>query len=184
VKPAAASLALLLLCAVLPVSGAGQQTDTVGVDTASADPVHVLEGFMEQERAREATQPPRAELPTTGTLQALAALDSASAAAYLEALRGLYTYQAGGFLHRARVFRWQLYSSMVIFAIVHLLVIAGLYFSWMQFQKGTEETASEVEFSGTSIKMRSSVLGVIILVISLAFFYLYLVYVYPIEELF
>ena len=38
--------------------------------------------------------------------------------------------------------------------------------------------------SATGISVSSPVLGVIILVISLAFFYLYLVYVYPISELF
>jgi hypothetical protein len=36
----------------------------------------------------------------------------------------------------------------------------------------------------SGIKVSSPVLGVVILVISLAFFYFYLVYVYPIENIF
>jgi len=41
----------------------------------------------------------------------------------------------------------------------------------------------QLELGQTGLKVSSPVLGVIILVISLAFFYLYLVYVYPIGEL-
>lgn len=41
-----------------------------------------------------------------------------------------------------------------------------------------------VELSTSGIKVSSPVLGVIILALSLAFFYLYLVYVYPIKEIF
>jgi hypothetical protein len=46
------------------------------------------------------------------------------------------------------------------------------------------ESITEFEASAKGIKVSSPVLGVIILVISLAFFYLYLVYVYPISEIF
>lgn len=154
------------------------------------DPSVVVEEFLARERANEdeADQPPRPELPSAGTLAALAALDSASASAYLTALRGLYEYQARGFRHRSRVFNWQFYSSLLIFGIVNLLVLAGLGFSWMQFRRSWEEGGegleSEMELSHAGMKVRSSVLGVIILFVSLAFFYLYLVHVYPIEEIF
>jgi hypothetical protein len=40
-----------------------------------------------------------------------------------------------------------------------------------------------LDLSTAGLKVSSPVLGVIILVISLAFFYLYLVYVYPISEI-
>ncbi len=47
----------------------------------------------------------------------------------------------------------------------------------------TDET-TEIVASVKGIKVSSPILGVIILVISLLFFYLYLVYVYPITEIF
>jgi len=84
--------------------------------------------------------------------------------------------------------------------VVILLVLLGVYFSGVQFHRGLRETrmqratddtqapaeepVTEIEASMQGIKVSSSTLGVIILVISLAFFYLYLVFVYPIKEIF
>jgi hypothetical protein len=97
------------------------------------------------------------------------------------------------------VFEWQLFSSKVTFLTVLLLVAAGIVFAAIQFRVGlarrrqdAKENAAqpddkgmvtELELGTTGIKVSSPVLGVIILLISLAFFYLYLVYVYPISEL-
>ncbi len=88
--------------------------------------------------------------------------------------------------HQRRVFQWQLLSAKIIFAIVILLVAAGIYFAAVQFHHGirtgkSSEQETEFEASLKGIKVSSPVLGVIILTISLAFFYLYLVHVYPIE---
>lgn len=116
---------------------------------------------------------------------------------YLDALYAHYEYRVSGFEHRKEVFAWQLFSSKLIFWTVLLLVFSGICFSGIQFYKSIsleqtedESTSSisnnktEIEASPTGIKVSSSVLGVIILVISLIFFYLYLVYVYPIKEIF
>jgi hypothetical protein len=106
------------------------------------------------------------------------------------ALKAYYDYRVQGFAHRSRVFQWQLLSSRLIFALVILIVAVGLYFSWLQFRAGMKEkagpeaTSTTLEASATGIKLSSPVLGVIILALSLAFFYLYLVHVYPIEEIF
>ena len=51
----------------------------------------------------------------------------------------------------------------------------------MAMEKGE---VTELEASVKGIKVSSPVLGVIILVISLLFFYLYLAFVYPIQEVF
>lgn len=172
-----AGVATAMLVFLLPQFAGGQaQADT----TDAADPVATLQDFIAEEEAGAAPAP---QLPGQTTLQSLAAIDSGTARAYVAALRELYLYQRTGFQHRAKVFRWQFYSSIVIFVIVHLLVLAGLYFSWMQFRKGSDGMASNLEISHTGVKVQSSVLGVIILVVSLAFFYLYLVYVYPINEI-
>lgn len=83
--------------------------------------------------------------------------------------------------HTQRVFKWQLISSKLIFVTVIVLVLAGILFSGLQFKKGIDDSRTELEFSKNGIKVSSSILGVIVLVISLLFFYLYLVYVYPIQ---
>ena len=67
------------------------------------------------------------------------------------------------------------------------------YFSWVQFKtgirekektgKGDRQEVTELSASPKGIRISSPVLGVIILTISLLFFYLYLVYVFPIEEI-
>lgn len=104
-----------------------------------------------------------------------------------------FSYYEAGFEHRRNVFWWQHVSTRLIFAVVLVLVAAGMYFAWVQFQLDVRHSAelgeaaprddTELELATSGIKVRSSVLGVIILVISLVFFYLYLVHVYPITEL-
>jgi hypothetical protein len=115
-------------------------------------------------------------------------LGEEGAAAQREAFTAYYRYRINGYEHRERVFRWQLLSSWIIFIMVILLVCTGVYFSWLQFRsamKSGVESAQETTFeaSTTGFKVSSPVLGVIILAISLAFFYLYLVHVYPITEI-
>jgi hypothetical protein len=139
--------------------------------------------------------------------ETLAALDAAFAA--------YYAYRETGYEHRRAVFKWQLFSSKVIFLVVISLVVVGVYFSWLQFKwafrrvPGSETPSSDElgRLIGTTVRemtppsdklsgmastivvspkgfeVSSPVLGVIILLISLAFFYLYLVHVYPINEI-
>lgn len=99
---------------------------------------------------------------------------------------------------RRNVFAWQYWSSMVIFGVVLVLVVCGIYFAALQFHRDLPArprgpadaggaggaASSTVELSTGGLKVSSPVLGVVILVISLAFFYLYLAFVYPIREIF
>lgn len=110
--------------------------------------------------------------------------DSLTKSKYLEAYQGYLQNNMLNYQHSQNVFKWQLLSSKLIFITVIILVMAGIVFSGLQFKKGTSDNRTELEFSKDGVKVSSSILGVIILVISLAFFYLYLVYVYPIEEVF
>ena len=71
-----------------------------------------------------------------------------------------------------------------------MLVGSGVVFAAIQFRAGLKrprsaapDEATQIDLSAGSVKVSSPVLGVIILVISLGFFYLYLVYVYPISEI-
>jgi len=115
-------------------------------------------------------------------------LDERGVAALRESLTAYYQYRISGYAHRERVFAWQLLSSRIIFVLVIFLVLTGIYFSWLQFRaalkgKGIEMKETSFEASTTGLKLTSPVLGVIILAMSLAFFYLYLVYIYPIAEI-
>lgn len=98
---------------------------------------------------------------------------------------GYYENLTVGLAHRQKVFAWQYTSSLIIFFVVIGIVLIGLYFSWMQFHAAKDGQVGEttVEASKEGFKLSSPVLGVIILVLSLAFFYLYLVHVYPISEI-
>ncbi|SRR6266403_5597311 len=121
------------------------------------------------------------------------------------AIRAKYEYDIESLHHRSDSFRWSLSASKIIFAVVVVLVLSGLVFAGIQFRvalarlpkeranvgKSEEqgqtgnvsEMATNFEVSATGIRVNSSVLGVIILTISMAFFYLYARYVYPIHEL-
>jgi len=113
---------------------------------------------------------------------------------YLDALRGYYAYRISGYQHRQTVFQWQFFSSKVIFVAVLALVFAGIYFAAVQFhsalgrkrkaEASESEEITEFVASVKGIKVSSPVLGVVILVISMVFFYLYLVYVYQIKAIY
>ena len=108
--------------------------------------------------------------------------------------------------HRKQTFDWQLSSTKLIFFTVIIIVISGLVFSGIQFYqslnqvnsfnklinsenlekaehlKGFDKTEIELSVSN-GIKINSSIIGLIILSISIAFFYLYILYVYPINQI-
>ena len=75
-----------------------------------------------------------------------------------------------------------------------VLVITGVDFTWLQFKHDIDtkkngpsagaEKEHSTELSTSGIIVSSPALGVIILTLLLAFFYLCQVYVYPITEIF
>lgn len=183
-------LALLLSFLSAPVFA---QVDAQG-DTAAQQEKTVddLLNEMKDEIRQGSAFPDSILSPPTTAQQQL--FNDSTLAMYQNAMYAYYEYRVSGFKHRKDVFAWQLYSSKLIFWSVLLLVISGISFSGIQFYKSMRksdaavsnetETTTEFEASAKGIKVSSPVLGVIILVISLAFFYLYLVYVYPISEIF
>lgn len=184
--PPRAALTLLLL---ISTHAAVAQVDV----TADTPPDSVPAGLpsVDELRARIAEQDRDAEripFPAGTPPAAGLELDSTTLAHQREALRAYYDYRTQGYDHRMRVFEWQLFSSRIIFVVVILLVLAGVYFSGVQFHTGLrakrDPTVSEVEATVRGVKVTSSTLGVVILVISLVFFYLYLAFVYPITETF
>lgn len=183
---------LFLLIQVLPLiaqNGSGADTTTVQNNRVDA----ILNQMQQEMQAPESQSLPDSIItpPTAAQLQLF---DDSTLAIYQDALYAYYEYRVTGFQHRKEVFAWQLFSTKLIFWSVLFLVFSGICFSGIQFYKSisrelpegavSQESVTEFEASAKGIKVTSPVLGVIILVISLAFFYLYLVYVYPISEIF
>lgn len=93
---------------------------------------------------------------------------------------------------RYQTFAWQSTSTKLIFLMVSVIVLCGLIFSGIHFQKAMKmqeknPTApagegNSLELSMQGVKINSSVIGLMILALSLGFFYLYLIYVYPINQ--
>lgn len=135
---------------------------------------------------------------------ALSLLDAASKEKFFRSMGAYYDYRAQGYQHRLDVFRWQFLSTKIIFVVVIFLVLVGVYFSWVQFRASyrisdqvanatekasaktvaavSEPAVTEIVASMNEVRVKSSVLGVVLLVISLLFFYLYIVHVYPIHN--
>ncbi|MBD2234786.1 hypothetical protein [Phormidium tenue] len=91
-------------------------------------------------------------------------------------------YDTWELIHRKNTLRLSFYSSIAIFALVVVIVIAGILLSYEQLRRGL---SSETKFSvkGGTVELSSSIIGLLVLFISLAFFYLYLLEVYPIHEI-
>lgn len=170
-------LAIVLLCLGMPVSA--QEAES-SVETRQQQ----LRDMM----ANTDADPARPEaLPG-------ASGDPQTRALYETALQDYYRYRSDGLQHRRSVFAWQLFSAKLIFVVVLLLVTCGVVFAAIQFRHGLQQSGdssgdnsgmgTQMELSAEGVKISSPVLGVIILFISLAFFYLYLVYIYPIENIF
>jgi hypothetical protein len=84
-----------------------------------------------------------------------------------------------------RIYEWQFYSGIALFMVVIALVAAALYFAYVQFRFSLRASAVEsqtLQIDAHGLALKSSFLGVVILAFSLAFFFLYLRYVYPINE--
>ena len=128
-----------------------------------------------------------------------------------ESIRAKYDYDTYSYAHAKRTFEWQYWSGRIIFWMVMMLVGAGLIFSSIHFYVGLKrpvlppdkkvgsaddskaedarqlpapsvEDATEFEASLRGIKLKSSVLGLLILTMSMVFFYMYLKFVYPITN--
>lgn len=121
----------------------------------------------------------------------------------LKAEKARYAYTVGSLENRRQNFEWQLQSTKWIFFVVLVLVASGIAFAGFQLfvvmnamkagsrsRRGTGEgtepapnLGGDIEISPDRIKISSSVLGVVILALAMAFFYLYARYVYPITEI-
>jgi hypothetical protein len=127
--------------------------------------------------------PPPATAPADTDPKVRAAFIGAQVAYYQTYAETLKHSQASG-RYVDMVFAWQVESSRVLFWVVIAIVLSGLLLCWLQFLKGWRRrptAAGELEISAGGVKISSPVLGLLVLAISLTFFYLFLFYVYPIR---
>ena len=110
-------------------------------------------------------------------------------------------YNSQALNHRISTLWYQFVSGLAIFLLVVSVVLAGLIFSYMQFKVSLDAMRKKndadplhasaagdappttLKIGAGSIEVTSSVVGIIILSISIVFFFLYLRYVYPIQEI-
>lgn len=176
----------ILLIFILSHSSLLAEEQKSGDDTGDGHKARLEE--LIQKRQRDDSTPESGNMPLVQPPVTLdhAKLSPANQALQDKAIGEYFVHVMESNEHQRNVFRWQLLSAKVIFVTVILLVVSGIYFAAVQFhhglktgKQGTENT--DVEISLKAVKVSSPVLGVIILAISLAFFYLYLVHVYPVE---
>ena len=192
---------LVSLAPVVHARGGQSAMDKATAKAAEATPEKEADAAASQTGAA-ATESTTAMPATPGSV---VLTDAVTRQKYLTAMQRYYEYRADGYSYRSRVFEWQLLSSRAIFIVVLLMVTAGMYFAAVQFQTAMVTArrvaaaeavagapaagepaglATRFEISAKGLVVNSSVLGVIILTLSIAFFYLYLVYVYPIQNVF
>jgi uncharacterized membrane protein len=191
------SLAFAALVLLLPILGSAQTARTPQSPSKTAAPVDQNQAILQHADAATGEIAAQQELANAKRISAEA------------------DYQAWSLKHAEEAYEWQHVSTIIIFFVVILLMVAGVVFSWIQFRQGMHyhpvqaiastvstiaqpaasapdsaqadseviEKSSVTEFSASpqGIKVASSTLGVIILVISMCFFYMYLSYVYPIS---
>ncbi len=188
---------LLLLFALVGPCGAAIADDTRPPTSAEQQSAQKRQKYID--RLNEAAKKIASDQALTAQVADEALPDAPPAgmagiqSEYQQAMRAYYAYRRSGYEHRLRVFAWQHCSSIIIFVVVQILVFLGMYFAAIQFHVGlrakpgepsSQAPETEVVFSLKEFRVRSPVLGVIVLTLSLAFFYLYLAYVYPIANAF
>lgn len=99
-------------------------------------------------------------------------------AAYYDYLISLMEYNVS-------LFKWQQTAGTVILWLVSVLVVAGVIFSgfhlWSAAANVRSQSNTEIEISTQKVRITSSVIGLVILVLSLAFVYLFIREVYSIN---
>jgi hypothetical protein len=84
------------------------------------------------------------------------------------------------------VLRDQRYASTAVLVLVILIVVSGILFAGFQLWKSVAvgpQPTNDLEFSAAKVRITSSVVGVTILVISLAFLYIYSKEIYVVKTI-
>lgn len=83
--------------------------------------------------------------------------------------------------HSASVYYWQRFSTIVSFFIFTSLICAGVFFAYIEFDKG-KGGENKFKVSADGLEISSKIIGLIILSMSLIFAYIYIDRIYPIND--
>lgn len=107
--------------------------------------------------------------------------------AYLDAKKKEYEYLTAIMDINIGAFRAQRIASAVVLFLVVVVVVAGIAFAGFQLWKSVSvagvQSSNELEVSASKVRITSSVVGVVVLTISLVFLYIYTQEVYHIRIL-
>src|SRR5207302_11050034 len=106
---------------------------------------------------------------------------------YITVQKKRYEYLTAAFEVSIDAYRAQQTASAVILLLVVLVVVAGLTFAGFQLWKSVSvagvQASSDLEVSASKVRITSSVVGVVVLTISLVFLYIYTTQIYTISYL-
>jgi hypothetical protein len=106
---------------------------------------------------------------------------------YIEAELAHYDYQIDMMNVTKALYDWQHMASNVILFLVVLVVLAGVAFSglqlWKAVSQGGPQSTTELELSATKFRITSSIVGIVVLSLSLVFLYLFVLKVYTIRPI-
>jgi hypothetical protein len=107
--------------------------------------------------------------------------------AYLELKRSEFDYYKQLMGVNLAVFHVQRIASYVVLFLVFVVVTSGVLFSGFQLWKSVSiagvQASSDLEVSAAKVRVTSSVVGIVVLAISLAFLFIYTREVYTIKSL-
>ena len=117
-----------------------------------------------------------------------------------------YKHAIWALKYQEKIYEYQHISSIVLLFVSLIVLICGLYFSYMQFKdrtdhiypnkatknlsenidsnniKKNDESKTSLKIGMAGIEISSSIIGLLILCVSLAFFYLYIANIYPVVD--
>jgi hypothetical protein len=103
---------------------------------------------------------------------------------YIQAKKKEYNYYTGLMDVNLQTFYAQQIASYVILILVFLVVVSGVLFSGFQLWKSVSigvQPNSDFELSAAKVRVTSSVVGIVVLTISLVFLFIYTQEVYQIK---
>jgi hypothetical protein len=105
--------------------------------------------------------------------------------AYTETRKKEYEYLTAMMDLNIGAFQAQRIASLVVLSLVVLIVLAGTTFAGFQLWKSVSaagvQPSSDLELSASKVRVTSSVVGVVVLTISLVFLYIYAKEIYHIR---
>jgi hypothetical protein len=102
-------------------------------------------------------------------------------AANLDLVERTAEYDRWSLKHRAHVLYMQNLYTVITLLMVVVVLIFGIAFSYYELRKG-KSSENNIKVSATGIEVSSKFIGIIILVVSLGFAYLFLEKAYPVVE--